>query len=355
MPMKRKHIVWGLLRGGFLATAISLVTFAEAQSAPGYHPIKKTIIGGDGGWDYLTIDPAGRRVFISHETHVVVVDADSGAVIGNIADTPHVHGLAVAADIGRGFTSNGGDDTSSIIDLKTLKTIGKVRVGMGTDAIIYDPASHRVFTFNGDSNDATAIDAAAGKVAGTVRLGGRPEYAAADGAGTVYVNIEDKNQLVAFDSRTLREKNRWPLRPCTEPAGLAIDAAHARLFVGCANKLMAVVDAKTGKIVATLPIGQGVDANRFDPGTSLAFSSNGDGTLTVVHEDTPDKYTVVENVATEKGARTMEVDPKTHNVYLVNADVTPRAPTRDDPHPDPYGYPRPVPVAGTMRLLIFGR
>ena len=334
---------------------IGLVTFAGAQGASGYHLIKKTIIGGDGGWDYISIDPAGRHVFISHGNHLVVVDADSGAVVSDIADTPGVHGLAVAPDVGRGFTSNGGNDTSSIIDLKTLKTIGRVPVGMGTDAVIYDPASHRVFTFNGDSKDATAIDAAAGKVVGTVRLGGRPEFAAADGAGTVYVNIEDKSQLVAFDSRTLKEKNRWPLRPCTKPAGLAIDTAHARLFVGCANKIMAVVNAKTGKIVATLPIGQGVDANRFDPGTSLAFSSNGDGTLTVVHEDSPGKYTLVEKVATEVGARTMEVDPYTHNIYLVNADVTPRAPTRDNPHPDPYGYPRPVPVPGTMRLLIFGR
>jgi YVTN family beta-propeller protein len=353
--VQTKHSVTGMVLLGLLVmVSLGLATLAvstPAQQGPsGYHLIKKTNLGGEGFWDYLSIDSAGRRLFISRGTHVMVVDADSGDVVGDIPDTQGVHGIAFAPDLGRGFTSNGRANTVTIFDLKTLKPIGSAQTGQNPDAILFDPASKRVFTFNGRSGDATAIDAATGAVVGTVALGGKPEFATADGAGRVYVNIEDKSELVELDSRALTVANRWPLAPCEEPSGMAIDVAHARLFSGCHNKMMAVVDARSGKVVATPPIGQGVDANRFDAGTGLAFASCGDGTLTVVHEDSPDKYTVVENVATQRGARTMELDPKTHNVYLVTAEFgPPPAATPENPRP------RPSMVPGTFTLLIFGK
>jgi DNA-binding beta-propeller fold protein YncE len=315
--------------------------------ASGYHLVTSVALSGDGFWDYLGIDPVHRHLFVTHGTHVLVLDADSGAVVGDIADTPQVHGVAVAPDLGRGFVSDGGDNTVTVFELSNLKTIARLTVGTKPDGIVYDPASHRAFTFNGASDDATAIDGASGAIAGTVALGGRPEFPATDGKGNIFVNIEDKSELVEFDSGTLAIENRWPLAPCEEPSGLAIDVAHARLFVGCHNQMMAVVDAKNGKVIATPSIDKGVDANRFDPTTGLAFSSNGDGTLTVVHEDTPDKFSIVENVPTQLGARTMEIDPKTHNVFLVTADLVPTPPTADNPHP------RPTVVPESFRLLVF--
>jgi len=317
-------------------------TTPAQQGASGYHLAKTVKLDGPGGWDYLGIDPESRRLFISHDTHVVVLDADTGDVAGDIANTPGVHGVAIAAEFGRGFTSNGKANNVTVFDLKTLQTIDQAPTGKDPDAIVYDPASHRVFALNADGS-ATAIDATTGKVAGTVKLPGRPEFAAADGYGEVFVNIESRSELVEIDSRMLKVTNRWPLAPCKSPSGMAMDTEHSRLFIGCDNKMMAVLDAKSGKVVTTVPIGDGVDANRFDPGPGLAFSSNGDsGTLTIVHEDTPDKYTVVENVKTGEGARTMEVDPKTHNVYLMTAKFVPAKP-----------YPKPVP--GTLRLLIFAK
>jgi len=317
-------------------------TTPAQQGASGYHLAKTVKLDGPGGWDYLGIDSESRRLFISHDTHVVVLNADTGDVAGDIANTPGVHGVAIAAEFGRGFTSNGKANNVTVFDLKTLQTIDQAPTGKDPDAIVYDPASHRVFTMNGEGS-ATAIDAATGKVAGTVKLPGRPEFAVADGHGGVFVNIESRSELAEIDSRMLKVTNQWPLAPCKSPSGMAMDTEHSRLFIGCDNKMMAVVDAKSGKVVTTVPIGDGVDANRFDPGPGLAFSSNGDsGTLTIVHEDTPDKYTVVENVKTGEGARTMEVDPKTHNVYLMTAKFVPAKP-----------YPKPVP--GTLRLLIFAK
>ncbi len=322
---------------------------APATGPSGYHLVRTVTLGGEGGWDCLTIDPMTRKLFVTHSTHVMVVDADKGKIVGDIADTPGVHDVAIAEDAGRGFISNGSNNTVTIFDLKTLQSTGHAPTGTRPDAILYDVVSHRVFTFNGGSNDATAIDATTGAVAGTVALEGKPEFAVADGAGTVYVNLEDKSELAAIDSRALRVTQRWPLAPCEEPSGMAIDAVHSRLFIGCHNQMMAIVDAHNGKIVTTVPIGNGVDGTRFDAGTGFVFSSNGDGTLTVVHEDAPDKYTVVENVTTQRGARTMELDPKTHNVYLVTADLKPVQPTAEKPHP------RPAPVPGTFRLLIFSK
>lgn len=335
---------------GFVALLVCAFALAAAPQTAEYKVIKKITLGGEGGWDYLTVDSAARRVYISRSTRVLVVDADSGAAVGEIPNTPGIHGIALVPELGRGFTSNGREGTATIFDMKTLAVIGQAKTGANPDAILYDPASRRVFTFNGRSGDATAIEAATGNVAGTVALEGRPEAGAADGKGSIFVNIEDKSQVVAFDPQALTVKSRWPLAPCEEPSGMAIDRAHRRLFIGCRNQMMAVMDADSGKVVATVPIGNGVDGNGFDPETQLAFSSNGEGTLTVVHEDSPDKYTVVQNVATARGARTMALDPKTHNVYLVTAEFGPApAPTPEQPRP------RPTIVPGSFQLLILAR
>src|SRR5580704_7369494 len=326
---------------GLSALLILLVTAAVFAAAPGYHVINTYKIGGDGGWDYLTADASARRIYVSRATRVMVLDADSGKGVGDIADTPGVHGIALAPELGRGFTSNGREGTVSIFDLKTLATISKVKVGEGPDAILYDPATKRVFTFNGRSQDSTAIDGATGKVLGTIKLDGKPEFAASDAKGEIFVNIEDKSELVAIDPNKLEVKAKWPLAPCTEPSGLAIDRKNRRLFVGCDNKMMAVVDADSGKVLATPAIGEGVDATAFDAETGLAFASCGaDGVLTVVKEESPEKFSVAENVTTQKGARTMALDAKTHNVFVVTAQFGPRPePTADNPHPRPPALP----------------
>src|SRR6202049_926541 len=266
--------------------ALLLAAAAVAAAGPGYHIMATYKLGGDGGWDYLTVDAAARRLYISRATHVMVVDADSGKSVGDIADTPGVHGIALAPELGRGFVSNGREGTVSIFDLKTLATSSKVKVGDNPTAILYDPATKRVFTFNGRSQDSTAIDAASGKVLGTIKLDGKPEFAASDAKGEIFVNIEDKSELTVIDPNKLEVKAKWPLAPCTEPSGLAIDRKNRRLFAGCDNKMMAVVDADSGKVLATPAIGEGVDATSFDPETNLAFASCGrDGVLTVVKED----------------------------------------------------------------------
>jgi len=330
--------------------ALLFLVPAALAALSGYHLIKKIPLGGEGGWDYLTFDPGSKRLFISRATHVMVLDAASGKVVGDVPDTLGVHGIALAPEFGRGFTSNGRAGTVSIFDSKTLGFIGQVNAGQNPDAIVYDPASKRVFAMNGRSSDATAIDAASGKVAGTVPLGGKPEFAVADGRGRIYDNLEDKSQLLAIDAGKLEVVARWPLAPCERPTGLAMDRDHRRLFAGCANKLMAVVDADSGKLITTLPIGSGVDATAYDPGLQCAYASNGDGTLTVVHEDAPDKFTVLQNVPTQRGARTMALDPETHHVYLVTADFGPApAPTATQPHP------RPAIVPDTFVLLVVGR
>ena len=309
----------------FLASSV-ITSGAAAQGASGYHVSKTLAVGGDEGWDYVAVDSALRHVYVSHGAHVVVLDADSGAAVGDIPDTQGVHGIAIASDLGRGFTSNGRANTVTIFDLKTFKSLGTVKVGTNPDAIVYDGVTKRVFTLNGRSQDTTAVNAADGSVAGTLALGGKPEFAVADGKGSIFVNIEDKSELVEFDAQKVTVIHRWPLKPCEEPSGLAMDLKSRRLFAGCGNKMMAVIDANTGKIVATPAIGDGVDANAFDPATGYAFSSNGEGTLTVVHEDSPDKFSVVEGVATKRSARTMGLDLKTHNIFLPAAEFDPPAP-----------------------------
>jgi len=313
--------------------------------------IKNYKLGGEGGWDYLTIDPATRHLFISRATHVMVIDADSGKSIGDIPDTPGVHGIALAPEFGRGFTSNGREGTVSIFDLATLKPISKIQnVGENPDAILYDPATKRVFTFNGGSQDSTAIDAQTGKIVGKIPLNGKPEFSVTTGKGEVFVNIEDKSELAALDPKALKVKSVWPLAPCEEPSGLAIDIANRRLFAGCHNEMMAVVNADTGKVIATPTIGKGVDANRFDPETHLAFASCGEGVLSVVREDSPHQFSVAQTVTTQRGARTMELDPKTHQIYLVTAKFgPPPAPTADQPHP------RPAIVPDSFVVLVVGK
>jgi DNA-binding beta-propeller fold protein YncE len=317
----------------WLAVIVSLAAAALAAGGPGYHVVTTYKLGGDGGWDYLTADASARRIYISRGTHVMVVDADTGKSVGDIPDTPGVHGIALAPELGRGFVSNGREGTVSIFDIKTLATSSKVKVGDNPDAILYDPATKRVFTFNGRSHDSTAIDGASGKVLGTIKLDGKPEFAASDAKGEIFVNIEDKNELVAIDPNKLEVKAKWPLAPCESPSGLSIDRKHRRLFVGC-DKMMAVVDADSGKVLATPAIGDGVDATTFDDETGLAFASCGEGVLTVVKEESPDKFSVAENVPTKQGARTLALDAKTHNVFVVTADFgPPPAATPDNPHP----------------------
>jgi outer membrane protein assembly factor BamB len=316
--------------------SLSLAAVAFAAAGPGYHLKETYKVGGEGGWDYLTTDASARRLYISRGTHVIVLDLDSGKNVGDIPDTQGVHGIALAPELGRGFTSNGREGSVTIFDIKTLAPIGgKVKVGENPDAILYDPATRRVFTFNGRSHDSTAIDATNGKVLGTIKLDGKPEFAASDAKGEIFVNIEDQSELVAIDPSKLEVKSKWPLAPCKEPSGLAIDRKNRRLFVGCDNKMMAVVDADSGKVLATPAIGEGVDATAFDDETGLAFASCGEGAvLTVVKEESPDKFSVVENVKTQDGARTMALDPKTHNVFVVTAKFgPPPAPTPQNPHP----------------------
>ncbi len=327
---------------GCFASFLSGFLILSVQAAPagGYHVVKSYELGGEGGWDYLTFDDAGHRLFIARATRVMVVDPDSGKLLAEIPDTPGVHGVALAQELGRGFISNGRDNSVSIFDLKNLKVTGKVKTGENPDAVLYDPATRRVFAFNGRSNDVTVIDAAGGTVLATIPLGGKPEFAASDGKGQVFVNVEDKNEIVAIDARKLSVIAHWPLTGCEAPSGLSMDTKNRRLFAGCDNKVMAIADADTGKVVATVPIGGGVDATAFDPGPGLAFSSNGDGTLTVIREESPTKFTVLENAATQRGARTMALDTNTHTVYVVTAKFGPRPePTKDNPRPRPPMLP----------------
>ena len=316
---------------------------AKAPALP--HVLHTYALGGEGGWDYLNIDSAARRLYISRGTHVMVVDADNGKVVGDIADTQGVHGIAVAPDLGLGFTSNGRAASVTCFDLKTLKTVRVIApTGEGPDAILYDPFSKRVFTFNGHGHSVTAIAAATGAIEGTLPLAGKPEFAATDGAGRIFVNLEDKSEIAVFGAQDLKLQATWPIAPAEEPSGLAFDAATGRLYSTGGNAKVAVVDAKTGKVLAALPSGEGTDAGGFDPGNGLAYASNGAGTLTVIKG-----LQALGNVPTARGARTMAVDAKTHHVFLVTADFGPApAPTAERPHP------RPSLVPGSFKLIEVG-
>lgn len=328
----------------FLALTFALALSATAKD---YRVIGKIEIGGPAAfWDYLTPDPDAHRLYVSNGTRVVVVDTASGKAIGVIPDTPGVHGIALAPRLGKGFISCGQANKVVVFDLKTLQAKSEVATGKNPDAIVYDPASGRVFTFNGASKDATAFDAKTGVVAGTIPLGGKPEFAQVDGKGGIYVNNEDTGEIIEMDAKALSVKRKWSLAPCEEPSGLAIDTKHARLFSVCGNKLMAISDIASGKLLTTLPIGEGADGVAFDPATGTAFSSNGEGTLTVVQE-VKGKYEVVQTVATKRGARTVAVDSATHRVYTPTAAFGP-APVPTDRNK----RPRPPVLADTFHLLI---
>jgi DNA-binding beta-propeller fold protein YncE len=336
---------------GALALALPSLGLLTTVRADGtYHLLREISVGGDGGWDYLSVDSAGRRLYVSHGTKVVVFDIDKDAVVGEIADTPGVHGLAVASELKRGFTSNGRENKASIVDLQTLKTLSQVDTGQNPDGMLFEPGQQEVYMFNGRGHSATVFEAGSGKVVATIPMSGKPEFAAADPqAGRVYNNIEDKNEVAVIDTKTHQVVATWPIAPGEEASGMAIDLAHHRLFLGCGNKLMVMMDSTTGKVVASVPIGEGVDANAFDPGTQLAFSSCGSGTVTIAKQEAPDKLTVVQTLTTEPRARTMTLDPKTHRIYLASA--------RFEAQPEPAaGAPRQRPkmVPGSFKILVYG-
>jgi DNA-binding beta-propeller fold protein YncE len=321
-----------------------------APQAGGYHVIRRIPVGGEGNWDYLRVDPDAKRIYLSRGTHMMVVDETSGKVIGDLPDTKGIHGVALAPELNKGFTSNGGDQSVTVFDLKTIKPITVIKVtGENPDSIIYDPQSKRVFTFNGRSSNATAIDATTNKVVGTVMLNGKPEEPALDGRGNMFVNLEDKSSILEFDTKTLAVKGSWPLAPCEGPSALAYDSAHHRLFAAC-DKILAVVNADTGKVVASPPIGGDPDGDGFDPGTGMVFAACREGLVSVLHEDSPDKYSAVGNITTQFGTRTMTLDPKTHHVFTVTADFkAAAAPTPDNPRP------RPQPIENSFVILELGQ
>jgi DNA-binding beta-propeller fold protein YncE len=329
----------GVLTGGHVLSA---------QAGGGTYHLQTTIqIGGEGGWDYVSTDP-GKRLYVSHGTKVVVVDTAAGTVAGEIADTPGVHGIAVAPDLARLFVSAGRANSVAIVDAKTLQTTGKVATEENPDAILYEPAHHEVYAFNGRSHSATVIDGVSGEVRATIPLPGKPEFAVEDqAAGRIYNNIEDKNELVAIDTASHAVVATWPIAPGEEASGLAIDLAHHRLFIGCSNNLMEMMDSQSGKVLGSVPIGPGVDANAFDPGTGLAFASSSDGTLTVARVGDDGKLAVVQKLETPKRARTMTVDPATHRLYVPAADFSP-------PPADAAPGARPQFAAGSLRVMVYG-
>jgi YVTN family beta-propeller protein len=300
-----------------LAAALAACGWLTIGASPlGYRVVNQVTLPGGEGWDYLTVDAAARRVYISHANQVDIIDADAQKSVGTVPDTLGVHGIALAPRLGRGFISAGKADSVVIFDLKTLSVISRVKTGKKPDAIIFDPATNRVFAMNGGSDSATAINAANGSVASTIDLGGGPEFSVADGKGNVWVNLEDKSQLVEIDSKALKITNRWAIAPCESPSSMAFDAENRRIFIGCRNHLMAVANADLGNIVATYPIGDHVDASAFDPEYRLVFNSLGEGHISVFHQDSPDKYTFLEDIPTAQGSKTMALDPETHQLFV---------------------------------------
>jgi len=332
-----------------LGISILIITAVAIAADTSYQLVKKIPVGGEGGWDYLSVDSAARRLYVTHATKVVVIDIDKNEVVGEIADTKGVHGFAIAADLGLGFSSNGQENKASIVDLKTLKTISKVDTGENPDSILYVRDQQEVYTFNGRGKSATVFEAKSGKVVATIPLPGKPEFAVVDRkAGRVYNNIEDTNQVVAIDFKTHAVVATWPIAPGEGPSAMAIDIANHRLFLGCGNKLMVVMDSESGKVVTTVPIGDGVDAVAYDPGTKLAFASTRDGNVTIAREETPDKLTVVQTLATAVGSKTMALDRRTHNIYLGAANY--EAPAAQAPG---AAKPRPKMVPGSFSVLVF--
>jgi DNA-binding beta-propeller fold protein YncE len=353
--ISKKLSLWSLL--SLAITLFVLGSFALAHpSGVTYHLLKKYSFGPAEGstreyFDYITVDSSARRVYLSHGTEVKVLDADNGSVVGNITGLKQDHGVAIATEFGRGFITDGAQAKVIIFDLNTLKVVGEAKADKDADSIVYDPATKRVLTMNGDSHNSTVIDAKTGNVVGTIDLPGGPEFAVADGKGTVYVNIEDKNEVLAIDSSALTVKSQWPLAPAGTPTALAIDTAHGRLFSAGRNpQMLVVLNAEDGKVIQSFPITAGADAAVYEPETGMLFVSTREGVVHIFHEDSPDKYSVLDTVKTEFGAKTMGLDSKTHNLYLDTANFgPPPAPTSERPHP------QPAPILGTFHLLVYGR
>jgi DNA-binding beta-propeller fold protein YncE len=350
-----KSAGFGRFASGMVVIVLGAASLAMA-AANSYHLLKKYSFGAAEGstreyFDYVSVDSAARRVYLSHGTEIKVLDADSGALIGNITGLKQDHGVAVASEFGRGFISDGGQGKVIIFDLKTLKVTGEAKADNDADCVIYDPSSKHVFVMNGDPHTSTVIDAKSGNVVGTIDLGGGPEFAVADGKGTVYINLEDKSELVAVDAATLKIKSRWPLAPAGAPTALAMDVQHHRLFSAGRNpQMMVVLDSESGKVIQSFPISAGVDAAAYDAETGMVFVSTREGMVHVFHEDSPDKFSEAETVKTEYGAKTMGLDTKTHNLFLDTADFGPApAPTADRPHPNR------APIQGTFHVLVYGR
>jgi DNA-binding beta-propeller fold protein YncE len=330
------------------AASLALLLLGAHAADDPYRQLEEIAIGGEGGWDYLSVDSAARRLYVSHASKVVVIDLDQDKVVGEIAPANGVHGIAIAADLGRGFVSNGREATVSIVDLKTLQITGTVKTGENPDAILYEPVTHEVYAFNGRGKSATVFDARTGELRATIPLPGKPEFAVFDEtAGRIYNNIEDTSQLVAIDPATHAVVATWPIAPGEEASGLALDPERHRLFVGCSNERMLMLDASNGKVIASVPIGAGVDANAYDPGTGLAFASSSDGTLTVARPEGRDTLSVVQTLQTPRRSRTMTLDPKTHRLYVAAADFGP-------PASGPDGRPqRPPIVAGSFKVVVY--
>lgn len=336
------------LRLSLISLAASLIAAGTATvlaADPSYHFLKEIPVGGDGGWDYASVDTTARRLYVTHATKVVVIDLEKDAVCGEVTDTPGVHGFCIAPKLGRGFASNGRENKVSVVDLATLKTLMKVDTGANPDAIMLYPALNEVYAFNGRDHSATVIEAATGKVVATIPLGGKPEFAVCDTeVGQVYVNIEDKNEIAVIDAKTHTVASRWPIAPGEEASGLAIDLAHHRLFACCGNEKLVMLDSRTGKVLANVPVGPGVDATAFDPSTQLVFvSAGGNGTVTIARFEAPDKLSVVQTLTTEKGARTMTIDPATHRIFLASAKYAAGSTER-----------RPPMVPGSFKVLVYG-
>jgi DNA-binding beta-propeller fold protein YncE len=335
---------------------LTLATLAIARPpANGYHLLKKYPFAAAEGstteyFDYITVDSAARRVYLSRGTAVQVIDADTGAAIGSIAGFKRQHGVALASEFGRGFISDGEQAKLAIFDLKTLKLVGEAKSDPDTDCVVYDPASKRVFSMNGESHNSTVVDAKTGDVLKTIDLVGSPEFAVADGKGMVYASIASKDEIAAIDSRALTVKSRWPVAPAGSPTALAMDTQHRRLFsAGRKPQMLVVMDADSGKIIQSFPISAGVDAAAYDASSGMIFVSTRDGMIHVFHEDSPDKYTVLETIKTEIGAKTMGLDAKTHHLFLDTADFAPGTPTSARPNPQPTA------VLGTFRVLVYGQ
>ena len=346
--MREKHVSAGLAMAAIVALTVG-GWYPSARAAEGpYRLLKEIPIGGQGGWDYLSVDAAGRRLYVSHATKVVVIDLDKEVVIGEIAPTPGVHGFAVAPGLGRGFSSNGQESKAAVVDLKTLQILSSVDTGQNPDSILYDPGKQEVYTFNGRGSSATVFDAGSGEVRATITLPGKPEFAVLDPkAGRIYNNIEDKSVVAAIDTGTHSVVATWPIAPGEEASGLAIDLEHHRLFIGCSNKLMVMMDSTNGKVISSVPIGPGVDANAFDPGTGLAFASSSDATLTVARVEPTGRLAVVQTLATPPRSRTMTLDPTTHRLYVAAARF-------ETPAPGPEGKPgRPQMVPESFKVLVY--